>query len=94
MGYNMISGINGIFNKITNKKYDEKEEFTETSPLWLRVILVVVWVVVFSVLFYVIVANIRTNAMKRNKRAIKIDHGKEINALREQLLRSPIKAKV
>jgi len=37
----MISGINGIFNKITNKNYDEKEEFTETSPLWLRVVLFV-----------------------------------------------------
>jgi hypothetical protein len=68
--------------KITNKKYDEKEEFTETSPLWLQVILVVVVVVVFSVSFYVLVANIRTNAMKMNKRAIKIDHGTEINALR------------
>jgi hypothetical protein len=49
----MISGINGIFNKITNKNYDEKEEFTETSPWWLRAVLfVLVGMVVTFVVAY------------------------------------------
>ena len=44
----------------------------------------VVGVVVFSVSFYVLVANIRTNAMKMNKRAIGKDHGTQITALRDE----------
>jgi|TARA_B110001452_G_C14905457_1_gene316471 hypothetical protein len=34
MGYNEYLGINGIFNKITDNIYKEKEEFGEEENLW------------------------------------------------------------
>ena len=43
----MISGINGIFNKITNKNYDDddkKEEFTQQTLLPWWVVMVCLWV--------------------------------------------------
>ena len=43
----MISGINGIFNKITNKNYDDddkKEEFTQQTLLPSWVVMVCLWV--------------------------------------------------
>ena len=87
MGYNMISGINGIFNKITNKKYDEKEEFTETSPLWLQVIFAVVVGVVVVVVAAAVVQPVvavfvknfyRTSVKDRQYRPIKLGRQREI----------------
>ena len=82
MGYNMISGINGIFNKITNKNYDEKEEFTETSPWWLRAVLfVLVGMVVTFVVAYA-ARWLRIFVKDRQYRAKKAAELQEISGLR------------
>ena len=89
MGYNMISGINGIFNKITNKNYDEKEEFTETSPWWLRAVLfVLVGMVVTFVVAYA-ARWLRIFVKDRQYRAKKAAELQEISGLRDEVARGP-----
>ena len=87
MGYNIISDINGIFNKITNNKYNEKEEFGENStiPQWLQALMIIsmlllVYVLVMVQFLRTDVQFLRTDGNDTSRRLTKLTKAVDLMA--------------